>query len=207
VPATRPAHAELAQPPRRPRGDGLLRARFAALTLVFASGSQLAAAALAELRHYPLSVLVAVTGTLAWLPALHGLEHFLKRRTEALSLLALACGTVGVIAIIGASARASAAAPADLPTWPWSWILAARLCLPLSLALFGAGLAAHRLLPVWAAAALGAGGAIQALNWAGVLSLPASVDQLLVFGGATWLGVRVLLDPDGWRRGSPRPVH
>lgn len=192
-----------AAPRRRPRGDGLLRARFAGATLVAASGAQLLASLLASLEHYPLAVLVAVLGTLCWLPALHGLEHFLKRRTEALSLVALAAGTTGVIAIVCASARASGAPPGDEPAWPWTWILAWRLCLPLSLAAFGAGLAAHRLLPVWAASALAAGGLIQALNWSGLLALPPSVDQALVCIGATWLGARVLLDPSGWRRGAP----
>jgi hypothetical protein len=190
----------------RPRGDGLLRARFAGATLVFASGAQLAASGLSAAGLYPHAVGVAVLGTLAWLPALHGLEHFLKRRTEALSLAALACGTFGVISIVCASARASAAPAGLAPAWPWTTVLAARVLLPASLALFGAGLAHHRLLPAWAASALAAGGAIQALNWLGLLGLPALLDQALVFAGATWLGARVLLDPEGWRRGEPRPA-
>jgi hypothetical protein len=37
----------------------------------------------------------------------------------------------------------------------------------------------------------------------GVLSLPPVVDQALVFVGATWLGARMLFDPEGWRRGAP----
>ena len=185
-------------------GDGLLRARFAALTLIGASGAQLLASAAAALERYELAVLVALLGTLGWLPALHGLEHFLKRKSEALSLAALAAGTIGVIAIVCASARASAAQPGSAPPWPWTWILAARVLLPVSLAVFGAALAAHRLLPVGSAAALGAGSTVQALNWMGLLSLPPVLDQALVFLGATWLGGRLLLDPEGWRRGSPR---
>jgi len=184
-------------------GDGLLRARFAALMLIGASGAQLLASGAAALQRYDAAVFVAVLGTLGWLPALHGLEHFLKRKSEALSLAALAAGTTGVIAIVCASARASAEAPGAPPAWPWTWILAARVLLPCSLAVFGVALAAQRLLPVWAAAALGAGSLVQALSWMGVLSLPATVDQALVFIGATWLGARLLLDPEGWRRGVP----
>jgi hypothetical protein len=184
-------------------GDGLLRARFAALMLIGASGAQLLASGAAAVERYDAAVCVAVLGTLGWLPALHGLEHFLKRRNELLSLAALAAGTIGVIAIVCASARASAEAPGAAPAWPWTWILAARVLLPTSLAVFGVALAAQHLLPVWAAAALGAGSVVQALNWTGVLSLPATVDQALVFLGATWLGARLLLDPEGWRRGTP----
>ncbi|HZL99573.1 MAG TPA: hypothetical protein VFD43_04900 [Planctomycetota bacterium] len=184
-------------------GDGLLRARFAALTLIGASGAQLLASGAAALGRYELAVLVAVLGTLAWLPALHGLEHFLKRRSEALSLAALAAGTLGVIAIVCASARASAEAPGAAAAWSWTWILAARVLLPVSLAVFGAALATHRLLPVGAAAALGAGSLVQALSWMRLLSLPPALDQALVFSGATWLGLRLLLDPEGWRRGTP----
>ena len=78
-------------------GDGLLRARFAALMLIGASGAQLLASGAAALQRYDAAVFVAVLGTLGWLPALHGLEHFLKRKSEALSLAALAAGTTGVI--------------------------------------------------------------------------------------------------------------
>lgn len=188
----------------RPRGDGLLRARVAGAMLVAAGGAPLFTSLVSLFESYQLAVFVSVLGTLAWLPALHGLEHFLKRRAEALSLFALIGGTMGVIAIVCSAARASAALPGDVPQWPWVWILAARVGLPLSLAAFGAGLAAHRLLPVWAAWALAAGGLVQTLNWLGVLALPAMVDQALVFLGATWLGVRVLLDPERWRRGEPK---
>jgi hypothetical protein len=186
-----------------PRGDGFLRARFAGAMLIGAAGAQLLATGLAEWELYPAAVLAALLGTLGWIPALHGLEHFLKRRTEALSLIALAAGTTGVITIVCASARASAAPPGDVPLWPWTWILGARILLPASLALFGLALARHRLLPVWAAAALGTGGLVQTLNWSGLLSLPGLVDQVLVFVGAAWLGGRVLLEPERWRSGTP----
>ncbi|MGQ0552451.1 MAG: hypothetical protein ACT4PU_04460 [Planctomycetota bacterium] len=145
----------------------------------------------------------AVLGTLGWIPALHGLEHFLKRRTERLSLVALACGTAGVVAIVSASARASAATPESPLLWPWTWILGARVALPASLAVFGLGLAAYRLLPIWAAGALGVGGLIQTLQWLELLNLPPHIDQALVLGGSTWLGLRMLLDPERWRRGEP----
>jgi hypothetical protein len=184
-------------------GDGLLRARFAALTLIGASGSQLVASLAAWSGHYSPAIFVAVLGTLGWLPALHGLEHFLKRRTERLSFALLAAGTLGVIAIVCASSRASALPPGAAPIWPWDWIGRARALLPLSLAGFGAGLAAHCLLPPLAASALAVGSLVQALNWAGLLALPPAVDQALVFIGATWLGARLLIDPEGWRRGRP----
>lgn len=196
--------AEPGFPVRRPPGDGLLRARFAGAMLVGASASPLAVTALSALQLYPLAVLLAALGTLAWLPALHGLEHFLKRRTEATSLLALAAGTAGVVAVIADAARASAAGAVSAPPpWPWPLILGARLLLPASLVVFGAALAFHRLLPAWSAAALAAGSLVQLLNWTGVLALPPLLDQTLVCAGASWLGARLLHDPEGWRRGVP----
>lgn len=187
-----------------PLGDGLLRARVAGLALVAASGGQLLATGLAAAETYDLAVLSAAVATLAWLPGLHGLEHFLKRRAEALSLVALAAGTTGVIAVLCGAARGSAAGPGDVPVFPWTWILGARVALPVSLALFGAGVAGNRLLPPWAAWSLAGGGLVQALNWSGALSLPGLVDQGLVFLGAAWLGGHLLLDPGSWFRGKPK---
>lgn len=184
--------------------DGLLRARVAGAALIAASGGQLLASALASAEYYDLAVLSATLATLSWLPGLHGLEHFLKRRAQVLSLVALAAGTTGVIAVLCASARASAAPPGDVPAFPWTWILGARAALPVSLALFGAGIAGNRLLPPWAASGLAIGGLVQMLNWAGLLELPGLVDQSLVFVGAAWLGARILIDPQSWRRGTPK---
>lgn len=184
--------------------DGLLRARVAGAALIAASGGQLLSTALASAEHYELAVLSAALATLSWLPGLHGLEHFLKRRAEVLSLVALGVGTTGVIAVLCASARASAAFADDAPAFPWTWILGTRVALPASLALFGAGLVGNRLLPPWAALGLALGGLVQTLNWAGWLALPGLVDQVLVFLGAAWLGARVLFDPESWCRGTPR---
>lgn len=149
---------------------------------------------------------------LVWVPAVMGLYHLLRSRSEPWALVAGGTALVGLLAVVaiitGAILRLMAlqASPGSAEVREavnagyarMGFILPFGVLFPLGLLLFAIGLARHGVVPRWSGVFLVAGAILYpAGRIPSVLPVLVASDLALALGFG-WLGVRLLTHPRTW---------
>jgi hypothetical protein len=176
----------------------LARGRVAAVSLIAASvGSAALEAASLDGDAAP-SVWLELVTTLAWLPAVQGIEHFLKRGSELWSLVLSGLATVGVVGRTIEIATETAAVPSETGQRLHEIAGSTTDLLPLAVGLMGIGLWRCRRAPAWVSILLASGGALGLIGahvGGHALELVASSTLALP---CAWIAQRVLTNPGTW---------
>lgn len=176
----------------------LVRGKVAGLLLILTPIGSLASEAFPPEAGGRLGFLGRVLVLSAWLPAAQGLEHFLKRRSELVSLAVVGLATLGIVARLLALALATN--PALDAEWKLAadWTARAGALFPLGLLVCGLGFRRWRCVPPLFGVLLALGGLIG--TWHAIApqrGLPL-LSNLCIAGACGWIGWKLVQHPKAW---------
>jgi hypothetical protein len=174
----------------------LRRGRVAAIALLASSAGSLSLGAWMAATERAPSPWLRFFATAAWIPAVEGIAHFLKRKLELESLVLSGLATIGVLGAavaLGAESGSSRGQSSLYETARWIPHL-----LPLALAATGWAMKRASVGPGWISAALFVGGAGSlAASFVGGAALR-SISDVALLAASTWIAARVLKRPETW---------